>query len=53
MKDKVDKVEQLRLKYKNLNIGIDVGITCDNIDIVAKAGANNIISGTGIYKHKD
>lgn len=41
----------MRKLYPNLNIGIDGGIDCDNIEIVSLAGANNIVSGTGIYKH--
>ena len=34
-----------------MNIGVDGGVYCDNIDVVAQAGANVIISGSGIFKH--
>ena len=53
MEEKLEKIKILRNKYTDLNIGIDGGITCENIELVAKSGANNIISGTGIYKHAD
>ncbi len=49
MEDMMPKVEYLRKNYKDLDIGVDGGITIDNVEIVAKAGANIIISGSGIY----
>lgn len=32
---------------------MDGGINCENINVAAKAGANIIVSGSGIYEHKD
>jgi ribulose-phosphate 3-epimerase len=32
---------------------MDGGIYCNNIDKVAKAGANVIVSGSGIFGHED
>ncbi|EGR29620.1 ribulose-phosphate 3-epimerase, putative [Ichthyophthirius multifiliis] len=53
MEDMMPKVKQLRQLCPNLNIQVDGGITCDNIHIVAQAGANVIVSGSGVYGHKD
>ena len=45
----IDKVRVLRDKYPNLDIEVDGGIKVDNIHLLAKAGANVIVSGTGIF----
>lgn len=49
----MDKVKQLRKKYPNLNIQVDGGITLDTIGIVAAAGANFAVSGSGVFGSKD
>lgn len=53
MEDVLYKVEDLRKNYKDLDIQVDGGIYCENIDKVGKAGANIIVSGTGIFNHED
>ncbi|KRX08769.1 Ribulose-phosphate binding barrel [Pseudocohnilembus persalinus] len=53
MEDQMDKVRTLRQKFPNLDIQVDGGIKTDNVNIVAEAGANVIVSGSGIYGHKD
>ncbi|KAG2214256.1 hypothetical protein INT47_000812 [Mucor saturninus] len=44
------KVEALRIKYPNLDIEVDGGLSLDTIDASADAGANVIVAGTGIFK---
>jgi len=53
MEDMMPKVKKLREKYPNLNIEVDGGIAIETIEKVGKAGANVIVSGSGIYKHAD
>lgn len=49
----LDKVSHLRKNYPLLNIEVDGGVSLNTIDCCAKAGANWIVSGTGIIKSSD
>ena len=49
MEDMVYKIRWLRNHKKYINIGVDGGINEETVGIVAEAGANVIISGSGIF----
>lgn len=53
MPDMMPKVEDLRLKFPQLNIQVDGGLGKDTIPMAAKAGANVIVAGTSVFKASD
>lgn len=53
MEAMMTKVKTLRTAYPNLNIEVDGGVKPNTVDMAAKAGANLIVSGSGVYKAED
>lgn len=53
MENMMSKVKHLRNNYPTLDIEVDGGVGLNTIDCCAKAGANWIVSGTGIIKAPD
>lgn len=49
----MEKVKTLRAAYPNLDIEVDGGVKPNTVDMAAKAGANLIVSGSGVYKADD
>jgi len=49
----MDKVRTLRTKYPDLDIEVDGGVKPKTVDMATKAGANLIVSGSGVYKATD
>ena len=50
MKEVLPKVKTLRKKYPLLNIQVDGGVSKSNIVSISRAGANNVVAGSAIFK---
>jgi len=53
MYEMLPKVSILRQKYPLLDIQVDGGLSNDNIEAAAAAGANVVVAGTSIFKAAD
>jgi ribulose-phosphate 3-epimerase len=53
IEEMMSKVQTLRAAYPQLDIEVDGGVKPETVDMAAKAGANLIVSGSGVYKAKD
>ncbi|KAH9259317.1 ribulose-phosphate 3-epimerase [Batrachochytrium salamandrivorans] len=54
MKDQMQKVSLVRSKHPNLNIQVDGGVSPgETVEACAQAGANVIVSGSGVFLSKD
>jgi ribulose-phosphate 3-epimerase len=53
MVDMMEKVKTVRVQYPLKDIEVDGGVKMATVDEAAKAGANMIVSGTGVYKVDD
>ena len=53
MPEPLAKVRELRRRFPHLNIQVDGGVGADTIEACAEAGANCIVSGSGIFKAGD
>ncbi len=53
MEDMMGKIEQLREKYKDVNIEIDGGVNLEIAPKVIKAGANLLACGSAVFKSDD
>ncbi len=49
----MDKIKAIRAKYPKMDIEVDGGVKPSTVDAAARAGANLIVSGSGVYKAKD
>ena len=49
----MDKVSALRQRYPDLDIEVDGGLSPSTIDEAAKAGANQIVAGSAVFKAED
>jgi ribulose-phosphate 3-epimerase len=49
----MSKVRTLREKYPDMDIEVDGGVKPATVQAAAEAGANMIVSGSGVYKAED
>ncbi|MCH7597977.1 hypothetical protein IID27_02990 [Patescibacteria group bacterium] len=52
-KSVLDKIRDLRNKYKKLIIGVDIGVNLKTAPELVRAGANKLVSGSVIFKSGD
>jgi ribulose-phosphate 3-epimerase len=53
IEEMMSKVQTIRAAYPKLDIEVDGGVKPETVDMAAKAGANLIVSGSGVYKAED
>jgi len=53
MHEMMPKVTTVRTKYLEKDIEVDGGVKPATVDVAAKAGANMIVSGSGVFKAED
>ena len=53
IREVLPKIRELRQGKPDLDIEVDGGIKVDNVDVVAAAGANVFVSGSGIFEGGD
>lgn len=53
IEEMMSKVQTLRKAYPYMDIEVDGGVKPQTVDMAAKAGANLIVSGSGVYKAED
>ena len=50
MADMMPKVELIRERFPHMDIEVDGGVGPGNVEVVGKAGANMVVSGTAVVK---
>ena len=53
IEEMMDKVRILRKRFPNLDIEVDGGVKQETVDSASLAGANLIVSGSGVYRAVD
>jgi ribulose-phosphate 3-epimerase len=53
IEEMMTKVKTLRAAYPSIDIEVDGGVKPSTVDKAAEAGANLIVSGSGVYKAED
>jgi len=53
IKNVIPKIKAIRSLYPQLSLCVDGGVTCDNIALLAQAGANEFVAGSAIFTSND
>ena len=53
MEGPLDKIREIKKRFPGVSVQVDGGVNRDTAALVARAGADNIVAGTAVFKSQD